>query len=139
MGAATISISYLVRWYASGTHGYQMEDIYTISVEMDGKLSRKIILFVAPGRWWQQTELSNIQHYTLKLNITPLRRTVERYIATLNSSCYLSIVFTWIKVAFFINIRQLSLKLETQNRTTDNYQPKWRDFPSRTVPVLHLG
>jgi hypothetical protein len=51
MGAATISISYLVRWYASGTHGYQMEDIYTISVEMDGKLSRKIILFVAPGRW----------------------------------------------------------------------------------------
>jgi len=44
MGAAAILISYLVRWYVSGTHGYQTEDIYTIRAEVDGELSRKIIL-----------------------------------------------------------------------------------------------
>lgn len=44
MGAAAILISYLVRWYVSGTHGYQTEDIYTIGAEVDGELSRKIIL-----------------------------------------------------------------------------------------------
>jgi hypothetical protein len=44
MGAATILISYLVRWYVSGTHGYQTEDIYSTRVEVDGELSSKIIL-----------------------------------------------------------------------------------------------
>lgn len=44
MGAAAILISYLVRWYVSGTHGYQTEDIYTIRAEVDDELSRKIIL-----------------------------------------------------------------------------------------------
>jgi hypothetical protein len=44
MGAAAILFSYLVRWYVSGTHGYQIEDIYTITAEVDGELSRKIIV-----------------------------------------------------------------------------------------------